>query len=156
VQLSYSRRVRRPESDDLNPFPEYTDPYNIDSGNPRLTPEIDPFLRVGIHLTGDHFSFEPTLYFRDRRNGFTRLTQAVNDSTFLRTTVNLASDRSAGLSRCSRCPQVERWQANVSGNVFHDEIDASNLGLRGPRSPSSRGAASSTRPWRRGLRPCSR
>jgi len=26
VQLSYSRRIRRPESDDLNPFPEFTDP----------------------------------------------------------------------------------------------------------------------------------
>src|SRR5205814_5818876 len=39
VQLSYSRRIRRPESDDLNPFPEFTDPYNMEAGNPRLHPE---------------------------------------------------------------------------------------------------------------------
>jgi len=36
------------ESDDLNPFPEYTDPYNIDFGQPAAHARIDPFLRVGI------------------------------------------------------------------------------------------------------------
>lgn len=134
LQLNYSRRVRRPESDDLNPFPEYTDPYNIDSGNPRLKPESIHSYELGFRLTGDHFTFAPTLYFRDRRDGFTRLTQAINDSTFLRTMANLASDRSAGLEPVLTMSVGRTLQASLNGNVFYDQIDASNLGYSGKKS----------------------
>ena len=133
-QLNYSRRIRRPESDDLNPFPEYTDPYNIDSGNPRLKPESIHSFELGYHLRGEHFSFAPTLYYRDRRNGFTRLTQAINDSTFLRTMANLASDRSAGLEPVLTMSLGRSLQANLNGNVFYDQIDASNIGYAGKKS----------------------
>jgi hypothetical protein len=40
LQLNYSRRVHRPEGDDINPFPEYQDPYNVRAGNAKLLPEI--------------------------------------------------------------------------------------------------------------------
>ena len=134
VQLSYSRRIRRPESDDLNPFPEFTDPFNIDSGNPRLRPESTHSFELGYRLRKDHFSFAPTIYYRQKRDGFTRLTQAINDSTFLRTTVNLASDRSAGLEPVLTLSVGRTLQANLNGNVFYDQIDASNIGFAGRKS----------------------
>jgi outer membrane receptor protein involved in Fe transport len=134
VQLNYSRRIRRPESDDLNPFPEYTDPYNIDSGNPRLKPESMHSYELGYRMTGDHFTFGPTVYFRDRRNGFTRLTQALNDSTFIRTLANIGSDRSAGLEPVFTLSLGRTLQANLNGNVFYDQIDASNLGYTSKKS----------------------
>jgi outer membrane receptor protein involved in Fe transport len=134
VQLNYSRRIRRPESDDLNPFPEYTDPYNIDSGNPRLKPESIHSFELGYRLRAERFSFEPTIYYRDRRNGFTRVTQAINDSTFLRTMANLASDRSAGLEPVLTLSLSRTLQANLNGNVFYDQIDASNIGYSSKRS----------------------
>jgi outer membrane receptor protein involved in Fe transport len=134
VQLNYSRRIRRPESDDLNPFPEYTDPYNIDSGNPRLKPESIHSYELGYRLRGEHFSLAPTIYYRDRRDGFTRVTQAINDSTFLRTMANLASDRSAGLEPVVTMSVGRALQANLNGNVFYDQIDASNIGYAGKKS----------------------
>ena len=133
-QLNYSRRIRRPESDDLNPFPEYTDPYNIDSGNPRLRPESIHSVEFGYRLNGDHFSISPTIYVRDRHDGFTRVTRAIDDSTFLRTTVNLASDRSAGFEPVFTLSLGKRLQSNVNTNVFWEQIDASNLGYAGTRS----------------------
>jgi outer membrane receptor protein involved in Fe transport len=39
-QLNYSRRVNRPDADELNPFPEYLDPLNLRAGNPKLKPEL--------------------------------------------------------------------------------------------------------------------
>ena len=134
IQLNYSRRIRRPESDDLNPFPEFTDPYNIDSGNPRLKPESIHSFELGYRLREEHFSFEPTLYYRDRHNGFTRVTQALNDSTFLRTMANLASDRSAGLEPVLTMSLGRVLQANLNGNVFYDQIDASNIGYTARKS----------------------
>lgn len=137
LRLSYSRRVRRPESDDLNPFPEFTDPYNIDEGNPRLRPESTHSFELGYGIHGDHASFVPTLYYRYKTNAFTRVTEALTDTTFLRTMANLASDQSAGLEPVLTL-SAGRWlQANVNANVFREQIDASNLGFAGKKSVTS-------------------
>jgi outer membrane receptor protein involved in Fe transport len=39
VQLSYTRRINRPTSEEINPFPDVSDPVNYDMGNPTLRPE---------------------------------------------------------------------------------------------------------------------
>jgi ferric enterobactin receptor len=40
VKLSYSKRIERPDYNDLNPYINTTDPKNINAGNPYLLPEI--------------------------------------------------------------------------------------------------------------------
>ena len=40
LQISYTRRIERPEYRDLNPFINASDPQNIITGNPELKPEI--------------------------------------------------------------------------------------------------------------------
>jgi ferric enterobactin receptor len=40
VKLSYSKRIERPDYNDLNPYINTTDPKNISGGNPFLLPEI--------------------------------------------------------------------------------------------------------------------
>ena len=40
IKLSYSKRIERPDYEDLNPFINTTDPKNISAGNPYLQPEI--------------------------------------------------------------------------------------------------------------------
>ena len=134
VQLSYSRRIRRPESDDLNPFPEFTDPYNMDEGNPRMRPESIHSLELGYRMQGDHFSFVPSIYYRYKTDGFTRVTRALTDSTFLRTMANLASDQSAGFEPVLTLSVGRLLQANLNANFFYEQIDASNLGDSGRKS----------------------
>jgi outer membrane receptor protein involved in Fe transport len=134
VQLSYSRRIRRPESDDLNPFPEFTDPYNMDAGNPRLRPESTHSLELGYQMRGAHFSFVPSIYYRQKTDGFTRVTRPLTDSTFVRTMANLASDRSAGFEPVVTLTAGRGLQANLNANVFYEQIDASNLGYAGRKS----------------------
>src|SRR5690606_21456615 len=34
ISLGYSRRINRPSSGDLNPFTNYSDPFNLRTGNP--------------------------------------------------------------------------------------------------------------------------
>lgn len=149
AQLSYSRRIRRPESDDLNPFPEFTDPYNMDAGNPRLRPESTHSIELGYRLPAEHFSFVPSVYYRDKTNAFTRVTTALTDTTFLRTFVNLASDRSAGFEPVLTISAGRALQANLNANVFWEEIDASNLGFVGRKSVVSWSGTGnvSTSPW---------
>ena len=40
IRLNYSKRINRPDYEELNPFVNTTDPKNLSAGNPNLKPEI--------------------------------------------------------------------------------------------------------------------
>jgi outer membrane receptor protein involved in Fe transport len=62
--LSYSRRINRPNSGNLNPFIEFTDPFNIRYGNPALKPEYTNSFEFGYNHELKKISFNNTLYYR--------------------------------------------------------------------------------------------
>jgi outer membrane receptor protein involved in Fe transport len=128
LQLNYSRRTRRPDGDDLNPFPEYRDPRNIQAGNPRLLPEYIHSFELGCQLQNQTFSLLPSLYYRYTMNRFTQVTQVLNDSVLLTTETNLEKDQSAGMELVLSANTGEWFSAHLSGNAFYNRIDASNLG----------------------------
>jgi outer membrane receptor protein involved in Fe transport len=128
LQLNYSRRVNRPDGDELNPFPEYQDPRNLRAGNPKLLPEIIHSVELGYKWQDAHFSFVPSIYFRYKKHGFTSVTIPLNDSTLLTTTQNLSNDRSMGLELIFSAKTGTWFSANLSSNIFYNRINADNLG----------------------------
>jgi outer membrane receptor protein involved in Fe transport len=134
LQLNYSHRIHRPESDDLNPFPEYQDPYNLQAGNPNLKPEETHSLEAGYQYKKGETTYLATLYYRDTYHGFTTVTQYINSTTLLTTQENLAESRSGGLELAATANVGGRVALNFSANVFDNEIDASNLGFSGNKS----------------------
>ncbi len=48
AKLNYSRRIRRPGSQELNPFPTFFDVQNIFLGNPNLAPEYTDSYEIGL------------------------------------------------------------------------------------------------------------
>ncbi len=127
LQLNYSKRVHRPEADELNPFPEYQDPRNLRAGNPKLLPEIIHSTEFGYKWQNKAFSFVPSIYYRYKVNGFTSVIVPLNDTTLLSTTQNLSNDQSAGLEAIFSA-KAKFFTATVSSNVFYNRIDATNLG----------------------------
>lgn len=128
LQLNYSKRVNRPEADELNPFPEFQDPRNLRAGNPKLLPEIIHSVEFGYKWQNRIFSFVPSIYFRYKKNGFTSVTLQLNDSTLLTTEQNLSNDQSAGLEAILSVKAGGIFNASLSTNIFYNRIDASNLG----------------------------
>lgn len=128
LQLNYSKRVNRPDGDELNPFPEYQDPLNIRAGNPKLLPEIIHSVELGYKWRNDNFSFIPSLYYRYKKHGFTSVTIPLNDSVLLTTEENLSNDQSAGLEIIFGAKAGKFFSANLSSNFFYNQIDASELG----------------------------
>ncbi len=127
LQLNYSRRVHRPEGDDINPFPEYQDPYNVRAGNPKLLPEIIHSAEFGYKWQDKGFSFVPSIYYRYKQNGFTQVTHPLNDSVLLTTNQNLSNDQSAGLELIFSA-KGKNITTNLSTNFFYNQINATNLG----------------------------
>ena len=129
VQLNYSRRVNRPDGDEMNPFPEYVDPLNLRAGNPTLLPEYIHSIELGYQLKGDKFSFVPSIYYRYTYNSFTTVTKPINDSVLLTTRENLANDQSAGVEFIVSANTEKFFSANLSTNIFYNTIKADNLGF---------------------------
>ena len=134
VQLNYSRRVNRPEADDVNPFPEYRDPRNLRVGNPRLLPEIINSFELGYKYQHEKLSFVPSIYYRYKQNAFTEVISELNDSTLLTTQENLSNDQSAGLELILSDKPSKYLSANLSANVFYNVIDGSALGFNTKKS----------------------
>jgi outer membrane receptor protein involved in Fe transport len=134
LQLNYSKRVNRPEADELNPFPEYQDPRNLRAGNPKLLPEIIHSTEFGYKWQNKHFTIVPSIYYRYKQNGFTSVVIPLNDTTLLSTTQNLSNDQSAGLETILSAKAGNFLAASFSTNVFYNRINASNLGYIQNRS----------------------
>jgi ferric enterobactin receptor len=52
VKASYSRRIRRPGTQELNPFPVFFDLQNVFLGNPELSPEYTDAVELGLQHSG--------------------------------------------------------------------------------------------------------
>lgn len=134
IQLNYSKRVNRPDGDELNPFPEYIDPYNLQAGNPKLLPEIIHSVELGYKWQNEKYSFVPSLYYRYKRNGFTEVTVPVNDTVLLTTQQNLSTDKSSGLELIFSAKPAKFLSVNLSSNFFYSQIDATNIGYDDKKS----------------------
>lgn len=136
-QLNYSRRVNRPDGEDMNPVPEYRDPRNIYVGNPNLKPEDIHSLEFGYAFRPENFIIIPTLFYRYKINGFTRVTTSLNDSVLLTTMENMAKDQSAGLDLSGSWQAGKIMNLNFSASGFYSVIDASNIGYGSNKSTFS-------------------
>ena len=137
LQLNYSHRVHRPESDDLNPFPEYSDPYTLRAGNPHLKPEDIHSFEAGYQFKTDQKTFTATVYHRYLYNGFTNVTRDLGNSVLLTTHENLATSRSTGVELTANTDLGSHLTLNFSSNTYFNTIDASNLGFTGSKSDIS-------------------
>jgi len=134
LQLSYSRRTRRPDGDELNPFPEYRDPRNVTAGNPKLLPEYVHSIELGCQVQNDQVSILPALFYRYTYNRFTTVTLPINDTTLLTTRQNLSNDQSGGLELVVSANLSDLITVHGSANVFLSQINASNLGFSSKKS----------------------
>jgi outer membrane receptor for ferrienterochelin and colicin len=128
LQLNYSLRANRPRGEDMNPFPEYRDPRNVQAGNPYLKPEFIHSVEFGYQVQDENISILPSIFYRNRYNKFTSVTEALNDSTLLTTRENLSSDQSGGFELVVTGNLWNILSINSSTDAFYEEIDASNLG----------------------------
>jgi ferric enterobactin receptor len=64
AKLSYSRRVRRPGTQELNPFPVFLDVQNVFLGNPHLGPEYTDAIELGLQRSGKLGSVQFSPFYR--------------------------------------------------------------------------------------------
>jgi outer membrane receptor for ferrienterochelin and colicin len=68
LKVSYSRRIRRPGTQELNPFPVFFDQQNVFIGNPRLNPEYTDAIELGASRTGQLGSIQLSPFYRHTKD----------------------------------------------------------------------------------------
>lgn len=133
VTASYSMRIQRPTADDMNPFLIELDPFNYRRGNPDLKPQETDSFELGYQHRKDGQTYLATLYYRQSSKGITDVVRDVGGGIFLTTRENLDESRSGGLELVASGRLTRKLTYNISGNVYWNEIDASQLGFTGKR-----------------------
>jgi len=96
IQLSYSRRVRRPVYNDLSPYATFSDSRNFFSGNPDLDPEFSNVYEIGHIKYFDKGSFTSSLYYRDTKGKIERIRRVDAEGNSTTRPDNLLSEKAYG------------------------------------------------------------
>lgn len=129
VQVSYSRRIRRPGFWQLNPFRSFADNRNIWTGNPTLKPVYTDSYETGYLRYWDKSSLNATAYYRYSTDVFQRI-ERIDDSTgviFIRPE-NFAKNQSFGIEIVGSHSPLRGWNANLSLNFFRSMTDGEAYG----------------------------
>ena len=127
MQLSYSRRVRRPFYNDLSPFVTFSDSRNYFSGNPDLEPEFSNAMELGHIKSFDKGSFISAIYYRSTKGKIERIRKVDAEGNSVTRTENLLSEKAFGLEFTSGYSPFKWWKLDFNFNFFHADIDGSNI-----------------------------
>ncbi len=92
IQVSFSRRIRRPRFWDLNPFYTYSDDTNRFSGNPDLNPMYTNAFEIGYLKNLRKFTFNSSIYYQHSTDLFQRITVDTGDVFEIQSNEDLNGD----------------------------------------------------------------
>lgn len=118
VQFSYSKRVNRPDYEDLNPFRYYIDAFVFYEGNPLLQPELANAFELNYSFGKNlHASF----YYTDVKDVMTSvLTQLPAQNVTIRTIANIEGFRNKGVNINHSYSPINFWTSINNANIFEN------------------------------------
>jgi ferric enterobactin receptor len=127
LQLSYSRRVRRPFYNDLSPFFTFSDNRNYFAGNPDLNPEFSDVIELGHLKEFEKGTISSAIFYRNTNGkiqGIRTVDDAGNSTSIPQ---NLDWERSFGIEFITNYSPFNWWKVDFNINFFHSDIDGSNI-----------------------------
>ena len=144
-QFGYNRRIRRPRSFFLNPFPSRSSPTNLFQGNPNLAPSFSNQVDLGYLKRFKKLTLNGSIYYQKATDVITFITEDTGETTLFdgeivsiirRTPVNLAENDRYGFEITTNYRPTRKWNLNGNVNIFNlitrgdfngQNFDAENL-----------------------------
>ena len=135
LKTSYSRRIRRPNPNELNPFPTYFDVRNVFIGNPALAPEYTDAFEGSVMWTLKKGTVQLNPFYRSTSNVIrfdinpldTIEGREVTSVSF----GNLASSNSWGADVNGALRLGPKFNGFAAFNVFKQVVDGGSLSALG-------------------------
>lgn len=126
--LSYSRRINRAKSNQLNPFTDYTDPNNLRMGNPNLQPEFINSFDLSYLIEDKKWTFSSSAFYRRTTEVIQRFKEFYPNNTSSVSFQNIDMSNSYGLEFIINYRPSRNFRNNLAINTDRIEyFDKSGL-----------------------------
>ena len=138
LTISYSRRLRRPRSRFINPFPSRSSNTNLFQGNPNLDPTYTNAFDLGYLRKWDNVTFNTSAYYNQSTGVFQFITQERGDFVEIenpddpanpvlvpvqvRTPINLATESRYGMELTTSYTPKRSWRLIWNINLFQRQL----------------------------------
>jgi len=133
IQLSYSRRVNRPNFFQLMPFTDISDPLNLRRGNPNLLPEFtNSFELTYQNLFPKGNSLMVSLYYKFVNDLITsyqygEYNEELDQEVLVNSYANSAGSQALGSEITFRNNFGKNIELTSNVNLYYSRVDASNV-----------------------------
>lgn len=123
LQVNYTRRIRRPNFWQLNPFIDITDPVNLRRGNPELQPEFVNSFEFNYSRNYTKGNFLGVLYYRNNLRDITRFSDTISTALYQQLN-NAAIDPNAILNTFINAHSTNRLGLELTlQHKFNSQLD---------------------------------
>lgn len=138
ITLGYNRRISRPRSRFLNPFPSRTSATNLFQGNPDIDPSYSHGIDLGYLNKMDKLTLNSSIYFNRATDVFTFVSEDTGDEVTIdgetvlvirRGPINLAEQDRFGFEMTTTYSSSKQWNLNLNFNLFQNNIRGNYKGL---------------------------
>ena len=137
LQVNYTRRIRRPNFWQLNPFIDINDPVNLRQGNPQLQPEFVNSFEFNYSQDYNKGNFLGVVYYRNNLRDITRFSDtittalyqqlnnaAIDPNAILNTFINARSTNRIGLELTLQHRFNDRFDIVPTIDMQHQKVNA--------------------------------
>lgn len=137
ITIGINRRIRRPRSRYINPFPSRSSATNLFQGNPDLDPSFSTTYDVGYFKKFGEIDLNTSLYFQNATDVFVFITEETGETAIVgstevpvirRTPVNLATNERFGFEFTLTYRPTKKWNMNGNFNLFQSITKGDYLG----------------------------
>ncbi|MEZ4792321.1 MAG: TonB-dependent receptor [Gelidibacter sp.] len=127
LQLGYNRRISRPRSRFINPFPSRSSATNLFQGNPDINPSYSNKVDAGYLNKFGKITLNSSLYYERATDVFTFISEDTGDVAIIngtqipivrRTPINLATNDRYGFEFTLTYRPTKDWNINGNFNLF--------------------------------------
>ncbi|MCK9618418.1 MAG: TonB-dependent receptor [Lentimicrobiaceae bacterium] len=125
VQLSYSRRINRPNPRMMNPFVDYEDSLNVRQGNPKLKPEYINSFELGYSKYWGKTSFTGSVFYRRTDDVINSVSVLDSNNVTFTSYYNLSNNQSYGIELIATKEFFKILKINANYSWFKSTFDGS-------------------------------
>ena len=138
LTIGYNRRISRPRSRFLNPFPSRSSATNLFQGNPNISPSYSNGVDIGYLNTLEKTTLNTSLYYNHATDVFTYISEDTGDEVVIngesvpvirRGPINLAEDDRLGFEFTLTYRPSKKWNMNANFNLYRSAIKGNYKGL---------------------------
>ncbi|MEO9870740.1 TonB-dependent receptor [Ekhidna sp.] len=120
--FNFTRRINRPSFWEVSPFLSYTDPLNLETGNPFLRPEFGYLYELTYSGSWEKLSFDLTGFRRTTEDVIQRVTSPLNEEQLLVSYANLGTRNDDGIEWNGVFDVSEMITLEASGSAYRTQF----------------------------------